>query len=238
MLMPIGIGLAIGLTVGLTMAQTPAPGPVLSYTATTDNIGGAHDSVRIDVLRWSTDAERDQLLSAWTKAGAPARADPPAGKAATGKKAAAKAGGATKGGAPEDEVAPPPAKAAARTPETGLANALDKAPTVGYLWSSEITGYALRYSVRMSEPDGGENVTLITERRLGAWNNLWKPVGPGTPTNYEFSVIELHFNSKGEGEGKISLTGKVVVDSAVKTIGLENYGALPVVLKSVRRRTS
>src|ERR1700681_3660380 len=47
---------------GLIRAQTP----MLSFTATTDNVSGANDSIRIDVFRWSTDAERDQWLSAWT----------------------------------------------------------------------------------------------------------------------------------------------------------------------------
>jgi hypothetical protein len=82
---------------------------------------------------------------------------------------------------------------------------------------------------------------FITERRLGAWNDLWKPVGAGITnagpaTNYEFSVIELHLNSKGEGEGKVSLTGKVAADAAAKAFALENYSALPVVLKSVKRK--
>jgi hypothetical protein len=34
------------------------------------------------------------------------------------------------------------------------------------------------------------------------------------------------------------LTGKVVVDSAAKTLALENYATLPVVLKTVKRRAS
>jgi hypothetical protein len=67
---------------------------------------------------------------------------------------------------------------------------------------------------------------------------LWKPTGSDAPTNYEFSVIELHLNAKGEGEGKASLTGKVTMDSSAKTLGLENYSALPVVLRSVKRRSS
>jgi hypothetical protein len=119
-----------------------------------------------------------------------------------------------------------------------LKTALDKTPTVGYLWSSEVAGYSLRYAVRLPEQDGGERILLVTDRRLGAANDLWKPVGPGTPTNYEFSLVELHVNSKGEGEGKISLTGKVAADTAAKAIALENYGALPVVLKNVKRQNS
>jgi hypothetical protein len=109
---------------------------------------------------------------------------------------------------------------------------------VGHLWSSEVAGYSLRSAVRLPGQDGGERIILITDRRLGAWNDLWKPVGPDAATNYEFSVIELHLNSKGEGEGRISLTGKVAVDGAAKVIGLQNYAALPVVLKNVKRRTN
>jgi len=45
----------------LAAAQTP----IRSFTATTDHVSGANDSIRIDVLRWSTDAERDDLLGAW-----------------------------------------------------------------------------------------------------------------------------------------------------------------------------
>jgi len=122
------------------------------------------------------------------------------------------------------------------TPESSLKTALGNAPIVGHLWSSEVAGYSLRSATRIAEPDGGERILLATDRRLGAWNDLWKPVGTDAITNYEFSIIELHLNSKGEGEGKISLTGKVTVDSTAKTIGLENYGASPVVLKNVRRK--
>ncbi len=73
---------------------------------------------------------------------------------------------------------------------------------------------------------------------MGAWNDLWKPLGPNAATSYAFSVIELHLNSKGEGEGKISLTGKVAVDSAAKTIGLENYADIAgeVLVKNVRHK--
>src|SRR5438105_8493301 len=66
------------LAAGLATAQTPATGPILRLNATTDNVSGAPDPIRIDLLRWSTDAERDQLLSAWTSPGTPAAAPPPA----------------------------------------------------------------------------------------------------------------------------------------------------------------
>jgi hypothetical protein len=237
----------IMLAAGLAAAQTP----ILSLTATTDHVSG-NDSLRIDVLRWSTDAERDQLLAAWNltvpaataggRAGRGGRsgrgpgADPApdpsavvdsapgAGRAGRGGKGGR---GARGGDAPE---APPP------TPEGSLKAALGNAPIVGHLWSSEVAGYSLRAATRIAQPDGSERILLITDRRLGAFNELWKPVGTDTLSSYEFSVIELHLNSKGEGEGKVSLTGKVAADSSAKMIALENYAASPVVLKNVRRK--
>ena len=210
------------LAAGLVTAQTPATGPILRLNATTENVSGAPDPIRIDLLRWSTDAERDQLLSAWTSPVAPGPA-PTAG--ARGGDGARGRGG--RGAAAAD--------AAPATPQGSLAAALGKVPTVGYVWSSETAGYSLHYAARLAQPDGGERILLITDRRLGAWNNLWKPSGAATPTDYEFSLIELHLNSKGEGEGKASLTGKVTADNAARAIVLENYAALPVILKGVKR---
>jgi hypothetical protein len=67
--------------------------------------------------------------------------------------------------------------------------------------------------------------------------NLWKPAGSAKPTDYPFSIIELRVNSKGDGEGKMSLTGKVAVDSEAKTIALDGYSTLPVILKGVKRQS-
>ena len=210
-------------------AQTPAAsGPVVSFTATTANVTGAPDSIRIDILRWSTDAERDKLMSAWDTKGqsaapAPAQAR---GGAPGGRGAGARGGrGGARGG-------PAP------TPEGGLADALQQAATVGYLWSSEVAGYALRYAGKVAGPDGADRIILITDRRLGSMNNLWKPTGQEPPSTYAFSVIELHVNAKGEGEGKISLTGTVAPDPAAKIVAPENYKALPVVLSHVKRRAA
>jgi hypothetical protein len=110
-------------------------------------------------------------------------------------------------------------------------------PTVGYLWSSEVAGYSLRYAARLPQPDGGQRIILITDRRLGAFNDVWKLTGPAAAAaqpDYGFSLIELRLNAKGEGEGKVSLTGKVAADPAAKTIALDNYAAAPVILKNVR----
>jgi len=95
-------------------------------------------------------------------------------------------------------------------------------------------GYSIRYAYRIPQPGGGERIILATERRLGGWNELWRPASP--PTDYEFTVIELRLNTAGQGEGKATLTGKVAVDPEAKTIALENYEGGHVVFKNVARQ--
>ncbi|MBV8903441.1 MAG: hypothetical protein JOZ22_07370 [Acidobacteriia bacterium] len=232
-------------------ASTPS-GPALTYTAVTDNISAAKDAIRIDLFRWSTDEEREKFLAAWMNPGASASGRGGAGRggrgarggAATDAAAAAEdpaaageanpaggRGGAGRGGrggrGGEGAAAPKP------TPEASLAAALQQAPTLGYLWSSEVAGYSVRYAARLPQPDGGERIILLTDRRLGAWNDHWKPSGPAPVTNYDFSLVELHLNATGRGEGRTSLTGKVTVDSALKSFVLEDYNSMPVILKDV-----
>jgi len=50
------------------------------------------------------------------------------------------------------------------------------------------------------------------------------------------SVIELRLNAKGEGEGRVSLVGKVAPDASAKIVTLESYDALPAVFHNVRIR--
>jgi hypothetical protein len=203
------------------LAASIAPAAsVANYTATTANVSGAPDAIRINILRWSTDAERDKLIDAWMlKTHSPARG----GRGGPGRGRAGRGGG---------EATPVPQPA----PEAMLAKALQESTTVGYLWSREVAGYAIRYAGRVADADGSERIVLITQRRLGAVNDLWKPVGTESPA-YDFSVIELHLKPNGEGEGKTSLNGKVAA-AALNMITLENFDALPVVLSRVQKQKS
>lgn len=206
----------------LAAASVWAGTPLVSYTATTANVSGAPDAIRIDILRWSTDAERDKLMDAWMlKTANTGRG----GRGGAGRGAAGRAG---RGGG-EASAAPKP------TPESMLAKALQQATTLGYLWSREVSGYAIRYAGKFANTDGSERIVLITQRRLGAVNDLWKPAGDEEPA-YDFSVIELRIRATGEGEGKTSLNGKVAPDGTLNMIALENYDALPVVFSHVQQR--
>jgi hypothetical protein len=223
---------AVALAAILSAADAPTAKPVAIFTATTENVNNAREPIQIVVRRWSTDAERDKLLAAWNVPNPVTSLRPAEGRGPDDANAGRGRGGrGGRGGAPAEAPAQ-------KTPESALAAALGSAPSVGDLWSSESVGYSLSYAVRIPEPDGKERIVLITDRRLGGYANLWKPVGPAPATKYEFSLIELRLNAKGEGEGKISLTGNVVIDTAAKTFALENYDALPVVLRNVRRRAN
>ena len=117
----------------------------------------------------------------------------------------------------------------------GLTAAIGKSPTIGYIWTNDVTGYSIKYAYHASLPGGGERVILATDRRLGEYSSAWKPAAAATPTDYEFTVIEMRLDAKGSGEGKTSLTTKVILDSEAKTLALENYAATLVMLQNVKR---
>jgi len=120
------------------------------------------------------------------------------------------------------------------SPTAALAQAIGRAATLGYLWTADVTGYAIKYAYRMPLPGGGKRVILATDRRLGTYIAAWQPTSSSL-TDYEFTVIEIRFDAKGVGEGKTSLTTKVMVDDAAKTVALENYAAAAPILRNVKR---
>jgi hypothetical protein len=214
--------------------------PVARITATTANLKDGPESVRIDVLAWSTDAARRQFLDAWNLiAPVTAARGAAGGRGAVGGRGA-RGGGPPAAGARRGVPAPEPAAESADTrdtPEKSLAAALQAADGVGYLWTSESTGYSLRYAYRLAEPDGSERIILATDRQLGDRDNSWQPAS-GKASDSGFSVIELRLNANHEGEGKASVSGKVTVDSSANTISLDGYAALPVLLRNVKLRST
>jgi len=170
-----------------TVTHAQVKGPIERYAATTVNVNGAGEPITIELLKWSTDADRDRLSSVLAWYG-----------------------------------------------EKEIPSAM---PTVGYLWTSASAGYSIRYAYRIPGTDGGQRIILLTDRKLGAWSpESWKPTVAATPDPSSFSVIELRVNRAGQGEGKTSLTTKVVFEPATKSLALENYAAQPVILKGVAKK--
>jgi hypothetical protein len=118
-----------------------------------------------------------------------------------------------------------------------LTAAIGRAPTIGYVWTTDVTGYSVKYAWHMATPEG-ERIVLVTDRRIGAYSPGWKLKSSDMPTDYEFTVLELRLDGKGVGEGKSSLTTKVLVDDAAGTLALDNYAAAPAIFQNVRKRQS
>jgi len=239
----LGHMVTIAIGVALTHAQTP---PQVSFSATSTHVGKPGTPVSIKLLRWSTEEERAPVVAALNPAPAPLVPAPPPPAAApeptpeaappdAERGGAARGGRAGRGGRGGRGGRDEPAAAAPITPIAALTGAIGKAPTIGYIWTDEVTGYSIKYAWRAPMPTGGERIILATSRALGAQSPQWRPAGPEPATDYEFTVIELRLNAKGLGEGKASLTTKVVVDHEAKTIALENYATAPVILQNVKK---
>jgi hypothetical protein len=180
---------ALSMVAAVTAGYSQTSGPIARYSATTANTSSPGDTIRFDMIRWSTDMERDQFFTAVENSG-----------------------------------------------DMGLLGLLQKAPTIGYVWTTETAGYPLRYAYRVSMADGGDRIILAIDRPLGSFEpQRWKISGTAPRTDYPFTVIELRISKAGLGEGKASLNTKVVGDKSAKTIALDNYAATPILFQGVKR---
>jgi hypothetical protein len=116
--------------------------------------------------------------------------------------------------------------------------ALQKAPSLGTIWTNESLGYTIRYAFAEDLANGAERVVVVTDGRLGAWSGQpWKPLRPSGAADLPYALIELRLNRSGAGEGKMSVSGRVGEDASGKTLVLSDYDAAPVLLRPVRRET-
>jgi hypothetical protein len=249
---PLLLGSILSICAIPVLGQNP-PTTVLNLTAKSANVSEAGTPVRINILRWSTEEERLPLLAVLN----PALAPPPAAGARGGRGRGARGddpapdpalaevdagaggrggrGGAGRGGGRGGRGGDAAAPAKPPDPISNLAAAIGKAPTVGYVWTNEVVGYSIKYAQHIPFSDGGDRILLVTDRKLGGYTNSWKPVGSATPTDYDFTLLEIRLDPKGAGEGKTSLATKVVIDNESKALVLENYSGTAVNLQAVKK---
>jgi hypothetical protein len=119
--------------------------------------------------------------------------------------------------------------------DKALTEAIQKATTLGSMWTNESLGYTIRYAYRGTLANGSERVILVTDGRFGSWSGqVWKPLQSSATADYPFTLIELRFNRTGTGEGKMSMTSGVAADETAKTLALADYDAAPVLLRPVQ----
>jgi hypothetical protein len=239
------LALPVTLCLATTLARAQKETGVLNLTAKSASVSESGTPVRINLLRWSTDEERNLLVAAMNP-NAPVAAERGGRGGRSGRGGAAQAD--------PDDIAPDPAMADVPGGERGargrgrggapagppnpiasLTAAIGRLPTVGYIWTNEVTGYSIKYAYHAPLPDGNDRIILGTDRRLGGSSPSWKLPAVSTPTDYEFTIVEIRLDAKGSGEGKASLTTKVMVDNEAKTVALENYSAASTILQSVKR---
>lgn len=112
-----------------------------------------------------------------------------------------------------------------------LLDAMQAMPRMGHFGAPGNLSWDIHFARRTPLPEGGERVTLITDRRIGFWEAANQP----RSIDYPFTVIELRLNADGEGEGKMSIATKVIHDKENNMITLENYETQPVRLTNVKR---
>jgi len=220
-----------------------------TLTAKSANVAQPGSPVKVVVFRWSSEEERNRIVTpldpaAQAAAQAAALAE---GRGRGGRGTRGQASGASGAGGldPDDPAlaeviarglgARGRGDTAAKPPDpiAEFTGTLAKAPTVGYIWTDEVVGYSIKYARRIPLPNGGERIVLATDRRLGAGTPAWKPAA-GIPTDYEFTVIEIHVDSKGFGEAKASLTTKVVLDNENKALALDGYAGAPAIFQNLK----
>lgn len=117
---------------------------------------------------------------------------------------------------------------------------LAKLPTVGYVWPAQSpVGYSVKYAQRAPLPNGGERITLVTDKRLGSYDfRGWSVASPAPGGEAPYSVIELDLNDAGGGTGDLSLgAAEIRLDEEAGTVSLADGGA-PSLLTNVKRETA
>jgi len=189
----VAIVLSGSVATGQTAAKRQVP---TEYTGTTANLTpGSGNKLSIQVVNWSTDSDRQSVLSVIESISA------------------------------ED------------TALQDLTKQLGNVQTVGHIWPDGALGYSLKYAHRVPLPDGGERVTVVTDRPLGAWDRPgpWKADGQDSKIA-PFTIVELHLNKNGKGEGKMSLATPFAINKSDQTVSLSNYDSAAIMLKGVERR--
>lgn len=114
-----------------------------------------------------------------------------------------------------------------------LLSELQKLPRIGYFRTPNSTGYDLKFARKVPGEDGGEKITMITDRYITFWEARNRP----RTIDYPFTLIEVRMGPEGKGEGKMSLATRITYDKRNNTIVLEDYKSQPTMLNEIKRET-
>ena len=112
---------------------------------------------------------------------------------------------------------------------------LSELPSVGAVWlDGSGAGYAIKYAHRAATDEGGEMVTLVTDKPVGSYNfRPWSVENSTATAPVEYSVIELRLDASGNGVGTMSLAADVATDDEANTVSLVRSDGTPDILADV-----
>jgi hypothetical protein len=113
--------------------------------------------------------------------------------------------------------------------EGQMLSALEKAPRVGYIRTPDRLGWDLHYASSTPTEDGGQEIVIATDRPI----RFWEAANLTRTLQYPFTLIEIHLDKNGKGEGRMSVATKISLSRDGNTLILENYSSQPVVLEQV-----
>jgi hypothetical protein len=112
-----------------------------------------------------------------------------------------------------------------------LLDTLQNMPRIGSISATGSVGFDVRYARRTPLAAGGARIVLVTDRPI-TFREAWVH---DRSMDYPFTLVEMHLDRNGKGEGKLSLATKIIVDRDTKAVTLENYTVQPVLLTAVTR---
>jgi len=104
-------------------------------------------------------------------------------------------------------------------------------PRAGFIQLPGETGLDIQYTNQAKGEDGGWQIVIVTDRRIGFQEAADRP----RTIDYPFTLIEMHVNDDGVGEGRASVYTKITWDAETRTLELENYGSAPVRLQQIKK---
>lgn len=103
-------------------------------------------------------------------------------------------------------------------------------PRVGFIRTPDSVAWNLHYASQIPEEGGGRRVLLATDRRIG----FWEVYNNTRTVDYPFTLLEMHLDGDGRGEGRMSVLTKITATADRQHIVLESYSSEPVRLQSIR----
>ena len=100
---------------------------------------------------------------------------------------------------------------------------------VGFIRKSGSLGWDLRFAFREVNDDGTSRIIIATDRRIGFWETRDLP----RVSNFPFTLLEIHLDKAGSGEGRMAVAARIQTARDGETIVIENYGISPVALNNI-----